>query len=32
MMRFADKALYAEKHRGRNRVVLVDMLADLIAA
>src|SRR4029078_3076737 len=32
IMRFADKTLYAAKHRGRNRVVLVDMLADLTAA
>ncbi|XIA64355.1 GGDEF domain-containing protein [Bradyrhizobium sp. TZ2] len=32
VMRMADQALYAAKHRGRNRVVRADALADSIAA
>jgi PleD family two-component response regulator len=28
----ADQAMYAAKHRGRNRVVRADVLADSIAA
>jgi len=32
IMRFADQALYLAKRRGRNLVVQVDTLADLIAA
>ncbi|WP_312018128.1 GGDEF domain-containing protein [Bradyrhizobium sp. sBnM-33] len=32
VMRMADQALYAAKHRGRNRVVRADILAESIAA
>jgi diguanylate cyclase (GGDEF)-like protein len=32
VMRMADQAMYAAKHRGRNRVVRADVLADSIAA
>jgi diguanylate cyclase (GGDEF)-like protein len=32
VMRMADRALYAAKHLGRNRVVRADVLADSIAA